>query len=89
MPAMAEFFPGFFAASWFGIVAPPEDTAGHRLEAVAKPWLRPCGCPTRPSACTGSAPPPVGSTPDETRVFLRQETERWRKVILNAGIKLQ
>ena len=32
---------------------------------------------------------PVGSTPEETRVFVRQETERWRKVIRNAGIKLQ
>ena len=34
-----------------------------------------------PSACTALGATPVGSTPDETRVFLRQETERWRKVI--------
>ena len=54
-----------------------------------RPWRRPCACPTWPSACTGSAPRAVGSTPDETTVFLRQETERWRKVIRDAGIKLQ
>ena len=32
---------------------------------------------------------PVGSTPEETSVFLRQETGRWHKVIRDAGIKLQ
>ena len=32
---------------------------------------------------------PVGSSPDETAAFVRQETERWRKVIVDAGIKLE
>jgi tripartite-type tricarboxylate transporter receptor subunit TctC len=32
---------------------------------------------------------PVGSSPEETLTFVRQETDRWRKVIRDAGIKLQ
>ena len=28
------------------------------------------------------------SAPEETATFLREETERWRKVIVDAGIKL-
>jgi tripartite-type tricarboxylate transporter receptor subunit TctC len=30
---------------------------------------------------------PVGSTPAETAAFIREERERWRKVIVSAGIK--
>jgi len=29
----------------------------------------------------------VGGPPDETAAFVRQETERWAKVIQDAGIK--
>ena len=28
-----------------------------------------------------------GGTPDELRAFFREETERWRKVIVTGGIK--
>jgi hypothetical protein len=31
---------------------------------------------------------PVGGTPEETAVFFKVETERWRKVIVSGGIKL-
>jgi tripartite-type tricarboxylate transporter receptor subunit TctC len=30
---------------------------------------------------------PVGSTPDETRDFIRRETRRWREIITSAGIR--
>ena len=29
----------------------------------------------------------VGGTPDEIRAFFKEETERWRKVIVTGGIK--
>jgi hypothetical protein len=32
---------------------------------------------------------PVGSSPAETAVFLKQETERLHEVIVAAGIKLE
>ena len=31
---------------------------------------------------------PVGEFAGQTAAFLRQETERWRKVIVDAGIRL-
>ena len=88
VPAMAEFFPEFFAASWFGIVAPPGTPpaiASKLSEAMAEA-LR---MPDAAKRLHGLGATAVGSTPDETRLFLRQETERWHKVIRNAGIKLQ
>jgi len=30
---------------------------------------------------------PVGSTPEATATLIREETERWRKIIAAAGIK--
>jgi tripartite-type tricarboxylate transporter receptor subunit TctC len=32
---------------------------------------------------------PVGSTPQETAVFLKQEAERYREIIVAAGIKAE
>jgi tripartite-type tricarboxylate transporter receptor subunit TctC len=29
---------------------------------------------------------PVGSSPQETAAFLKQESERWRQVIVSAGV---
>ena len=31
---------------------------------------------------------PGGEGPDQTAAFLREETDRWRKVIIDAGIRL-
>ena len=88
VPAMAEFFPEFTAASWFGIVAPPETPpaiAGKLSQAIAEA-LR---LPDVTKRLHGLGATPVGSTPEETTAFVRQETVRWRKVIHDAGIKLQ
>jgi tripartite-type tricarboxylate transporter receptor subunit TctC len=87
VPAMAEFFPSFLAASWFAIVAPPKTppAVAARLSQAIGEALR---MPDVTKRLEGLGATPVGSSPDETAAFLRQETERWRKVIIDAGIKL-
>ena len=79
VPAMAEFFPGFTASSWFAIVAPPKTPPAivAKLSQAIDEALR---LPDVIKRLHGSAPR-RSAGPEETAVFVRQETERWRKVI--------
>jgi tripartite-type tricarboxylate transporter receptor subunit TctC len=88
VPAMAELFPEFVAASWFSIVAPPGTppaVADKLSEAMAEALRMPDV--TRRLNELGAAAD--GRSSKQTALFLREETERWRKVIRGAGIKLQ
>jgi tripartite-type tricarboxylate transporter receptor subunit TctC len=31
---------------------------------------------------------PVGGSPAQTAAFMKEETERWRKIIVDAGVKV-
>ena len=87
VPAMAELFPIFQAASWFALVAPPKtppDVVAMLSHAIGEA-LR---MPDVSKRLQGLGATPGGSSPEETAAFLRQETERWRKVIVDAGIRL-
>jgi tripartite-type tricarboxylate transporter receptor subunit TctC len=87
VPAMAEFFPSFVASSWFSLVAPPKtppDVVAKLSQAIGEA-LR---MPDVSKRLRGLGATPGGGPPDETAVFVRQETERWRKVIVDAGIRL-
>ena len=86
VPAIAELFPGFQASAWFAIVAPPKtppEIAAKLSQAIAD-TLR---LPDVAKRFDDLAVKPVGSSPAETAAFLKQETERWRKVIVAGGIK--
>ena len=87
VPAMAEFFPSFLASSWFSLVAPPKtppDVVAKLAEAIAEA-LR---TPDVAKRLHGLGATPGGEPPDQAAVFVREEAERWRKVILDAGIRL-
>jgi tripartite-type tricarboxylate transporter receptor subunit TctC len=88
IPAIAETFPGFYSAAWLGMVAPPKtpsDIAAKISLAVAETLL----LPDVTKRFRDLSFKPVGTSPADTAAFLRQETERWRKVISTAGIKSQ
>ena len=87
VPAMAEFFPSFLASSWFSIVAPPKtppDVVARLSRAIAEALHM----PDVVKRLRGLGATPGGGSPDETAAFVREETERWRKVIVEAGIRL-
>jgi tripartite-type tricarboxylate transporter receptor subunit TctC len=86
LPVMAETYPGFAATSWFALLAPPKTPAAivHRLWLAAAEALRMSDVEAR---LRGLGAGPGGSTPAATAAFLRQETERWSKVIAQANIK--
>jgi tripartite-type tricarboxylate transporter receptor subunit TctC len=87
-PAIAETFPGFYSAAWLGMVAPPKtppDIAAKISLAVAETLQ----LPDVTKRFRDLSFKPVGTSPVETAAFLKQETERWRKVISTAGIRRQ
>jgi tripartite-type tricarboxylate transporter receptor subunit TctC len=86
LPIMAETYPGFVATSWFALLAPPKTPTAtvDRLWQAAAEALRMRDVEARLRSL-GAVP--GGSTPAATAAFLRQETERWSKVIAHANIK--
>jgi tripartite-type tricarboxylate transporter receptor subunit TctC len=86
VPAMAEMFPGFVSVAWFAVVAPP----GTPRE-IAEKLSRTIGEIVRQGDITKKFADlysvPIGSTPDQTAAFIKDERDRWSKVIVTAGIK--
>jgi tripartite-type tricarboxylate transporter receptor subunit TctC len=86
LPTMTETYPGFYSATWFAIVAPPRtppEIAAKLSQAIAEILKLPdVSARFRELSCV-----PAGSSPAETATFLKEEAERWHKVIATAGIK--
>jgi tripartite-type tricarboxylate transporter receptor subunit TctC len=78
-------FPGFEATAWAGLTV-PRGTPAHvvdRLRAAALSALQ--GAVGSKQDAVGAMV--VGSSPAQFTEFVRRETEKWTKVIRNAGIK--
>ena len=84
IPAMSEALPGFVALTWFGMVAPPGTPAAivNKLSAAIAQALQQ---PDVAKRLLGMSVDAIGSTPAEMALFLRQERERWGKVIRATG----
>jgi tripartite-type tricarboxylate transporter receptor subunit TctC len=86
VPAIAEMYPGFYATSWFAIVAPPRtppEIAGKISQSIAAALKTPDVI----ERYRALASTPVGNSPGEMAAFLKKESARWRQVIADAGIK--
>ena len=86
VPAVAEILPGFVSTTWFAVVAPPRSSPAiaAKLSAAIAEILRIPDVGKRLQDLTLT---PVGSTPAETAAFIHEERNRWRQVIVSAGIK--
>jgi tripartite-type tricarboxylate transporter receptor subunit TctC len=86
VPAVAEILPGFVSTTWFAVVAPPRSSPAiaAKLSAAIAEILR---LPDVAKRLQDLALTPVGSTPAETAAFIHEERNRWRQVIVSAGIK--
>ena len=86
IPTMSEVLPGFVSETWIGMVAPPKTPAeiATRISAAITEVLR---LPDVVKGITDLSADPVGSTPAEMAVFMKQESERWGSVIRSAGAK--
>jgi tripartite-type tricarboxylate transporter receptor subunit TctC len=87
VPAIAETLPGFEAVAWYAIVAPPKTPQAivDKINADTNEALK---SPEILVRWPNFSAEPVGGTPQATAAYMREEIQRWHKVIKAAGVKL-
>jgi tripartite-type tricarboxylate transporter receptor subunit TctC len=87
VPMIAETLPGFESAAWFAIVASPKMPAAivDKINADVNEALRERDIRERLAQLSAE---PIGGTPQATAAYMREEIERWAKVIKAANVKL-
>jgi tripartite-type tricarboxylate transporter receptor subunit TctC len=88
VPTVAEFYPGFYSTTWFAMMAPPKtpQAIADKLSAAIADILK---SPDLTKALQDRSFTVMATSPGETGKFIRTETERWRDVIVKAGIKAE
>jgi tripartite-type tricarboxylate transporter receptor subunit TctC len=88
VPTIAETLPGFDSSAWYGVVAPAKTPPAivNKINADINEALRD---PAILARFVEFSAEPIGGTPAETAAYMREEVARWRKVIENAGVKLE
>jgi tripartite-type tricarboxylate transporter receptor subunit TctC len=89
LPTVAEAgVPGYEAVQWYGLFAPaktPKEIVSKLHEAMTG-VLQTAAIRER---LTAEGADPVGNTPEEFGRFLKNETDKWGKVVRAAGIQPQ
>jgi tripartite-type tricarboxylate transporter receptor subunit TctC len=87
VPAIAETLPSFESVTWYAVVAPPRTPAAvvEKVNTGINQALHDSEVQKRLSDLSAE---PVGGTPQETANYLKQEAERWKKVITDAHVTL-
>ncbi len=89
IPTVAEAgVPGLEAVSWFGLLAPAKTPKAivEKLSAETARIVKLLDVSKRISELGAE---PVGGTPGEYAAFIQSEIAKWRKVIKDAGVKLE
>jgi len=87
VPTVAETVPGYEASAWFGMGA-PKDTPRpiiDKLNAAINDALKDPEMLKKLADLGGT---PIGGTPEDFGKVIAAETEKWRKVVEFAGVKL-
>jgi len=87
IPTMSETLPGFVSVTWWGVLAPPK-TPMHIAEKLSAEITWSLKQPKIAKHFADISVDPVGSTPAEMAVFLKQEAERWSSIIRAAAVKV-
>lgn len=88
VPSISEVLPGYSAASWTALFAPPETPAGvvQRLTAAASEILR---MPDVQKRLADAGDQSADLTPAQLADFLREERERWATLIKTLGLEVK
>jgi tripartite-type tricarboxylate transporter receptor subunit TctC len=86
-PTLAETLPGFVSSSWVGAFLPPK-TPQAIADKLSADFAETLKQPDVAQKFRDQACEPIGNTPAQTRAFVNAESERWKKVIQAANIKL-
>lgn len=79
---------GYATTTWYGMLAPAgtRQAVIGRLNAETK---RALSAPEVRDRMSGDGAEPVGDTPEHFRRFLAAEIAKWRKVVTDAGVKVE
>jgi tripartite-type tricarboxylate transporter receptor subunit TctC len=87
VPTIAETLPGFESVAWYAVVAPPKTPKAitEKINADINEALRDPGIQDKLKKLSAEV---VGGSTDQTAKYLREEVERWNKVIKDANVKI-
>ena len=89
MPTMDETaLKGFEAVAWNGLGAPAR-TPREIVTRINSDVIKIVNSPELRERLTAEGSDPVGNTPDQYAAFLRNEIEKWAKVIKLAGVRAE
>jgi tripartite-type tricarboxylate transporter receptor subunit TctC len=88
VPTVAETLPGFTAGGYQGIFA-PAGTSPEIINKLNKEIVRILAMAEVKERLSGLGAEPVGSSPDAMRKFLREDKDRWNKLIKEMNFKLE
>lgn len=80
--------PDFVSGTWAGLIA-PAGTPKEIVDRVSAEASKALADPALKAKLVEQGIVAVGSTPEEFRSFVSEEIVRWRKVITDAGIKME
>jgi tripartite-type tricarboxylate transporter receptor subunit TctC len=85
IPTLNEVVPGVVAVAWFALVAPPKTppAIAARLSATVADILR---TPDMQRRYAEVGAEPIGNTPEEMALWMKEDTDRWRAVIKAGNI---
>jgi len=88
VPTIAETLPGFESAAWFSIAAPPGTPSAvvNKINADVNEALR---LPEIKDKLANLSAEVLGGSPQAMGDYMKDETERWLKVIKAANVKLE
>jgi len=87
-PAMAEVLPGFVAAVWVAMAAPPK-TPPAVVNRIAVSIAESVKQPEAAKRMLDLSFEAIGGTPAEMALLIKQETERWSGIVRATGAKAE
>ena len=87
-PAMAEVLPGFAAAVWVAMAAPPKTPAAV-VSRISSSIAESVKQPDTAKRMLDLSFEPIGGTPAEMAQLMKQETERWSGIVRATGAKAE
>jgi tripartite-type tricarboxylate transporter receptor subunit TctC len=88
-PTVVELgYPGYEAASWFGLLA-PVGTPKNVITILNREAVKALNAPELNDRLSAEGAEPVGNTPEEFAVFIKEEVAKWGRVAKAAGIARQ
>jgi tripartite-type tricarboxylate transporter receptor subunit TctC len=87
VPTVSETVPGYEATAWFGL-GMPKGTPREAIEKVNAEVNRALADPKMRQRLAELGGTPIAGTPEDFGNVIKSETEKWSKVVISSGAKV-